>query len=320
MSGDSVPVGVIGLGDIARKAYLPVLCAQPDVEPRLLTRDRAKLDRVGDAYRVPHRFTDLDELIASGIRAAFVHTPTDTHHDIVTRLLEADVDVFVDKPLAYTLEESRALVSLARERNRSLAVGFNRRHAPAYAVTGPCELVMLQKDRRGGAENVRTAVMDDFIHLVDTLRALAPGTARETHVHGSVVDGLLHHVVLQLTGPGFTGLAVMNRDSGTADELLQTAGAGRRREVLNLVHVTEDGVPRRSDDWASVGHRRGFEPMCRWFLDAVHAGTRLDAGDALLTHELCEEVITALTGPVPGRTPARGDQNEIDQPSILPVS
>jgi virulence factor len=55
-TGHGVPtprlrVGMVGLGDIAQKAYLPVLTARPDVELHLLTRDRAKLDRIGGRSR-----------------------------------------------------------------------------------------------------------------------------------------------------------------------------------------------------------------------------------------------------------------------------
>ncbi|CCH33396.1 Gfo/Idh/MocA family oxidoreductase [Actinosynnema sp. NPDC047251] len=297
MSPSPVPVGVIGLGDIARKAYLPVLCALPGLVPHLMTRSRDTVDRIGDAYRVPDRHTTLDGLIEAGVRAAFVHAPTERHHGIVTRLLDAGVDVFVDKPLSYSLAESRELVALARERGRCLAVGFNRRFAPAYvaALEHPRDLVLLQKDRRDDAGDVRTVVLDDFIHLVDTLRMLAPATADDVRVRGSVVDGRLHHVVLDLDGPGFTGTAVMNRLGGTADEVLQTAGANSRREVVNLTRVVENGVPQRTDDWASTGRRRGFEAMCEHFLDAVRSGRRLDAGDALATHELCERIIAELS-------------------------
>ncbi|MFI9151652.1 Gfo/Idh/MocA family protein [Streptomyces sp. NPDC053367] len=295
-----MPVAVIGLGSIAQKAYLPVLGALPDVDLRFMTRDPEKLARLGRAYRVRHLFTDLDAVIASGVRAAFVHAPTEQHHAIVGRLLDAGVDVLVDKPLSYRLDESRRLVELARERGRSLMVGFNRRHAPAYleALDGPRDLVVLQKDRRARTGDVRTVVLDDFIHLVDTLRMLAPdGVALDTH--GKVEDGLLHHVVLRATAPGFTGLAVMNRAGGSAGEVLQTAGADRRLDVVNLTDVIRhDGTPalHRGSDWEPVGRRRGFEGMCRRFLDAVRTGERLDAGDALVSHEWCEEVIGRLTG------------------------
>ncbi|CAL9543921.1 hypothetical protein SUDANB95_04253 [Actinosynnema sp. ALI-1.44] len=57
-----------------------------------------------------HRHTTLDGLLDAGIKAAFVHAPTERHAEIVTRLLEADVDVFVDQPLSYSITGSRALL------------------------------------------------------------------------------------------------------------------------------------------------------------------------------------------------------------------
>ncbi len=46
-------VGVIGLGDIAQKAYLPVLTAGPGLELHLQTRTPATLARVAATYRIP---------------------------------------------------------------------------------------------------------------------------------------------------------------------------------------------------------------------------------------------------------------------------
>ncbi|MDI9913714.1 hypothetical protein [Rhodococcus sp. IEGM 1379] len=97
---------------------------------------------------------------------------------------------------------------------------------------------------------------------------------------------------LRLAETGFTGLAVMNRSSGSAGEILQTAGAGHRREVVNLGDVIEhDGAPKllRGSDWEPVGRRRGIEGACRHFLQSVRDGTTLDAEDALITHEWCED-------------------------------
>ena len=74
---------MIGLGDIAQKAYLPVLTARSDVELHLLTRDPAKLDRIGDAYRIPHRYTEIDVLLDAGVEAAFVHAATSAHLPLV---------------------------------------------------------------------------------------------------------------------------------------------------------------------------------------------------------------------------------------------
>ncbi|MFG3257696.1 Gfo/Idh/MocA family protein [Streptomyces sp. NPDC048172] len=292
-------IGVIGLGDIAHKAYLPVLTAQPGVEPHLVTRTPATLERFGAAYRVPeaHRHADLDALLAARPDAAFVHAPTAAHPGIVGRLLEAGVPTYVDKPLAYDLAESRRLVELAEARGTGLAVGFNRRHAPGYAqcLEHPRDLIVMQKHRVGLPEEPRTMVFDDFIHVVDTLRFLAPGTVDHIDVRARVRDGLLHHVVLQLSGDGFTALGAMNRLSGSAEEVLEVSGQDSKREVRNLAEVIDHkGQPslRRRGDWVPVARQRGIEQAVLTFLDDVRGGRTVSARDALLTHELCERVVT----------------------------
>ncbi|MFF2901277.1 Gfo/Idh/MocA family protein [Streptomyces sp. NPDC057966] len=294
-------VGCIGLGDIAQKAYLPVLTTLPGVELHLQTRTPATLATVAEAHRIAagQCHTDLESLIAQGLDAAFVHAPTDVHPEIVARLLEADVATYVDKPLAYELADSRRLVSLAEERGTSLAVGFNRRVAPGYAQCAehPRELILMQKNRVGMPEDPRTMVLDDFIHVVDTLRFLAPGPVEHTAVQARIREGLMHHVVLQLSGDGFTAIGTMNRLSGSTEERLEVSGQDTKREVVNLAEVIDHkGQPsvRRRGDWVSVARQRGIEQSVLSFLDAVRAGKVLSAEDALRTHELCERVLLDL--------------------------
>lgn len=294
-------VGCIGLGDIAQKAYLPVLGVQPGVELHLQTRTPATLARVADSLHLPaeRRHTDLDSLLARGLDAAFVHAPTVVHPEIVTRLLEAGVPTYVDKPLAYQLADSERLVALAEQRNVTLAIGFNRRYAPGYAQCAdhPRELILMQKNRIGLPEEPRSMILDDFIHVVDTLRFLAPGPVDDVTVRARVEGGLLHHVVLQLAGDGFTALGVMNRLSGSAEEILEVSGQDTKRQVLNLAEVVDHkGQPtvRRRGDWVPVARQRGIEQVVLAFLDAVRTGKVLSARDALATHELCERVVRAV--------------------------
>lgn len=294
-------VGCIGLGDIAQKAYLPVLGTQPGVDLHLQTRTPATLQRVADSLHLPagRRHTDLDALLAQDLDAAFVHAPTAVHPEIVTRLLEAGVPTYVDKPLAYELADSARLVELAEERGVSLMVGFNRRHAPGYAQCAehPRDLILLQKNRAGLPEEPRTMILDDFIHVVDTLRFLVPGPVDDVTVRGRMHDGLLHHVVLQLAGDGFTALGVMNRLSGSAEEILEVSGQDTKRQVVNLAEtIDHKGQPtvRRRGDWVPVARQRGIEQAVLAFLDAVRAGTLLSARDALETHELCERVLRTV--------------------------
>ncbi|WP_461034473.1 Gfo/Idh/MocA family protein [Streptomyces mayteni] len=296
-------VGVIGLGDIAQKAYLPVITTQPGVRPLLHTRSPATLERIAHAHRVPpeHCHPDLDGLIAARPDAAFVHAPTAAHPAIVSRLLTAGIPTYVDKPLASELGAAQRLVELAEQRGVPLAVGFNRRHAPAYAhcLEHPRDLIVLQKHRRSLPEDPRRTVFDDFIHVVDTLRFLVPGDVDRVDVSTRTRQGLLHHVVLQLAGDGFTALGVMNRVSGSAEEILEISGQDSKREIRNLAEITDHkGQPsvRRRGDWVPVARQRGIEQAAVGFLDAVRAGRTLSARDALRSHELCERVVRAALG------------------------
>ncbi|MFE3886661.1 Gfo/Idh/MocA family protein [Streptomyces lydicus] len=292
-------VGCIGLGDIARKAYLPVLGTQPGLELHLHTRTPATLERVGAAYRLTRGrlHSDLDSLLATGLDAAFVHAATAAHPEIVNRLIEAGVPTYVDKPLSYELATAQRLVALAEDRGVGLTVGFNRRFAPAYVQCREHarDLILMQKNRIGLPEDPRTLVLDDFIHVVDTLRFLVPGEIDHIDVRARIRDGLMQHVVLQLSGDGFTALGTMNRLSGSAEERLEVSGQDSKREVVNLAEVIDHkGQPsiRRRGDWVPVARQRGIEQIVLAFLDDVRAGRQPSAEDALRTHELCERVIT----------------------------
>ena len=298
-------VGMIGLGDIAQKAYLPVLTARSDVELHLLTRDRAKLDRIGDAYRIPHRYSDIDALLEAGVAAAFVHAATAAHLPLVERLLDAGRHVYVDKPLDAGYEGAERLVRLAQRRQRSLMVGFNRRYAPDYvALRGlPRDLIVMEKHRANLPAAPRSVVFDDFIHVVDTLRFLAPGPIEHTQVRVRVHGGRLHHVALELAGEGFTALGIMHRLSGAAHEHLHVMGDGGGCRVIDLAEVVRYGngepggmtVTRRGD-WTPVARQRGIEQICAAFLDAIRSGSLLSAEDALATHVICEQIVTKAQG------------------------
>ncbi|MBO3750350.1 Gfo/Idh/MocA family oxidoreductase [Streptosporangiaceae bacterium NEAU-GS5] len=289
---------MIGLGSIAEKAYLPVL-ASAGVELVLCTRDRRRLDMLAGLYRVRERVTSVNALLGYGIDAAFVHAATEAHGPIVTELIEAGVPVYVDKPLAYRLEDAAALVRLADGRGVPLMVGFNRRYAPGYAalLDRPRDLIVLQKNRSGPLQDPRVTVLDDFIHVVDTLRFLAAGPF-EARVRTRTREGLLEHVALTLEGDGWTAFGAMSRTSGVDEETCEVIGGGSKRKVVNLGDVVDYSggeTLRRRPDWTPATHQRGITQACATFLDAIRSGRPLSAADALETHTLCERIVQAAT-------------------------
>ncbi|MEV0969277.1 Gfo/Idh/MocA family protein [Microtetraspora glauca] len=291
-------IGIIGLGDIAEKAYLPVLATTPGIVPHLCTRNEDTLARLGAAYRIDRLFTTVGELVEAGIEAAFVHAATSAHVPLVEALIEAGVHVYVDKPLADNLPDSERLVRLARDRGRSLMVGFNRRYAPGYTALRdlPRDLVILEKNRVDAAADPRTVVFDDFVHVADTLRFLAPGEVTDVRVRTRVRSGLLEHIVLELGGDGFTAIGVMNRVGGSTEETCEAMGGGRKRRVIDLGDVVDHAggeTLSRRPPWTPVARQRGIEQICHAFLDAVREGRTISAEDALVTHAICEDVVAA---------------------------
>lgn len=293
---------IVGLGDIARKAYLPVLATRPELELQLCTRDLAVLAAVGDQYRIAHRFANIEEALAAArFDAAFVHAATHAHPALVEALLTAGVPVLVDKPLAYSLAEATQLVELAVAKGLLLAVGFNRRFAPDHRAVreGPRSVVLMQKHRRAQAAPPREAIFDDFVHVADTLRWMAPGETTRTSIETMVRNGLLEAVTLTLAGADGHAIGIMHRASGMDEERLDVFGADAKRSVLNLSdRVDHDGAVqlRRRGDWTSVAVQRGFDVMCEDFLARVRAGRATDAADLLATHRLCEQIVEHAGG------------------------
>jgi virulence factor len=296
-------IAMVGLGDIAQKAYLPIIATLSDVEVVLCSRNGSQLTRLADRNRIRQFTTDIGELASMNIDAAFVHTATESHANVVSRLLEFGAHVYVDKPLAYTLPEAQRMVALAESTNRLLMVGFNRRYAPMYEalVDKPDRrIVIMQKNRHAQADLARRVVFDDFIHVVDTLRFLAPGPIEEIRVAGVNCSGRLDHIVLHLNGPGFNLLGSMNRDSGISEEVLEVMSPGNKWRVEFLSKTTHYHAGTESvataGDWDTVLWRRGFPQIIQHFIDCIRTNsvTRQSAQDALATHALCEQIVAQL--------------------------
>lgn len=297
-------IGIIGLGDIAGKAYLPVLSSRPGLEVHLLSRNKTALKTAGSKYRFENLHNSMDSLIHSGIRGAFVHTATSAHFGIVETLLQHDIHVFVDKPVTLDHRSSKKLVELAESKNLILMAGFNRRYAPVYQklkeLAEP-SMIIMQKNRQGLPCELRSFIFDDFIHVVDTLRYLFPYPIDQLLVNGMKKDDLLYHVTIQLiSNNGTTAIGIMNRDAGTTEEKVEVFSATEKRVVSNVSELYSQkgtNISRiGSSDWEPMLYKRGFEQMVTDFLGALHGNSvpKIFGRDALLTHELCEIIVERL--------------------------
>ena len=297
-------IALIGLGDIAQKAYLPILGNHPGVTPLLCTRDPAVLHRLARQYRVDEAFNDLEEVIARRPDAAMVHSSTDSHAALVTRLLEAGIPVFVDKPLSDVPGDTERMLDLAASRQLPLFVGFNRRYAPLVAQlkAAPDPLqVSWRKHRVDLPGEPRTFLFDDFIHVVDGLRFLATGPVENLRVHARMRDGLLTAVDVQWTQGDTLLSGSMNRVSGLTEETIDYFTEGNKWTVKELHAGTHYNNGERTDlgfgNWTPTLEKRGFVAMIEHWLEVVRTGGHDPAyiADMRETHALCERIMKAVT-------------------------
>ncbi|MDR7078295.1 virulence factor [Neobacillus niacini] len=298
-------LGIIGLGDIAKKAYLPVVSKLADVEFHIFTRSTTVLTEISNQYRFPHIHSSLTSIIESGIKGAFVHSSTGSHEQIVRELLENGIHVYVDKPITYHLETTKELVELAERKGLILMTGFNRRFAPFYRAMTEIDqpnMILLQKNRHALPSDVRTFVFDDFIHVLDTVRFLFQGEIQDVIVQGKVTNGILYHVVVQFISNSMTGIAIMNRDSGAVEEKLEVMGPNEKRVVLDLDKLTiyreQKEIVHPFNNWDSTLFKRGFEQIIAEFINAVRTDSfpSVTARDSLQTHEICERIVQQFVG------------------------
>ncbi len=114
-------VAVIGAGSFGRH-HVRVVKEIPGVE----------LTAIVDP-KVEGALKTVDEVIGQ-IDAAIIATPTVTHESIASRLLEAGIDVLVEKPIAETSEGAERLAHLAQKTGRILQAGHLERFNPAVTA------------------------------------------------------------------------------------------------------------------------------------------------------------------------------------------
>ncbi|MBM5693767.1 gfo/Idh/MocA family oxidoreductase [Listeria seeligeri] len=296
-------IAVVGLGGIAQKAYLPVFAELENVEVHLYTRNAQKLKHLSEKYRFDHYHQSIDSMIASGVNAAFVHSATKSHPEVIRAFLAHQIPVYVDKPIADNLVEVEELTNLAKAQNTMLMTGFNRRFAPKYqelkALTD-INMIVMQKNRAEQPGEPRTFIYDDFIHVIDTVRYLLDAKIDQLNVFPVWQNELLASIIVQIAAGDKVATAIMNRDSGVNEERLAVMTPNAKYEVENVTetHIYQGTTERfeRFGDWETTLYKRGFEPIIQSFLNAVRSGVKspISEEDALETHRLAEEILRQL--------------------------
>jgi myo-inositol 2-dehydrogenase/D-chiro-inositol 1-dehydrogenase len=218
-------IGALHAANVARGVPGAHLAGVADVDP-------AAAERAVQSAGSGRAVTDYRELLADPtVAAVVIATPTDTHAQLMREAAAAGKQIFCEKPIALTLEATRAAIDAVAATGVSLQIGFNRRFDAPYAqaraaiargdIGEPWIVKLVGRDPRiAPLSYLRVSggqFKDQAIHEYDAARWLIGREVEEVFATGSVlVDpavGEIGDVDTSLTTLRFEGGALGLVDS-----------------------------------------------------------------------------------------------------------
>ena len=199
-------VAVVGAGAFG-KNHLRILAASPDVElVAAVDADGGVASQAAAEYKC-RALTDYREL--SGIcDAAVVATPTSSHEEIGTFLMDAGIDVMIEKPIAPSVAAAERLSAKAIATGRILQVGHLERFNPAVrALEKLATLPLFFEVHRLSLFSPRSldvdVVLDLMIHDLEIVLALTGTEPEEVRASGiSILSKKVDIANVRLAFPG----------------------------------------------------------------------------------------------------------------------
>lgn len=129
-----VKLGVIGCGAIGQRRHIPEAAGHRDVQiAALCDVNEERAAEVAAKYNNPAIFKDYRKMIEwADLDAVAVCTPNKYHAEQTIASLNAKKHVLVEKPMAATREEAKAMIAAAKKAKKILMVGQNQRLMPTH--------------------------------------------------------------------------------------------------------------------------------------------------------------------------------------------
>jgi predicted dehydrogenase len=122
---------VVGSGAFATDWLAPGIAAARGAElTAVVSRDRGRAAAAAGRLGVPHAATALAELVDLGVDAVHIATPNPQHAPLAIEAAGLGLHVLVEKPMAATVAECRAMAQAAAAAGVLLTVGSSMAWAP----------------------------------------------------------------------------------------------------------------------------------------------------------------------------------------------
>ncbi len=298
-------VAVVGAGSfgrnhlrVIRQSGRAALAAVVDIN-----RDRAA--EAGAQYEC-EALTGIDGL-EGNIDAAVVATPTITHREIATALMERGIDVLVEKPIAPDVPSAQRMIDIAARRGRILQVGHLERFNPAVtALETMATIPLFFEVHRLSLFSPRSldvdVVLDLMIHDIDIVLSLVRRTPEEIRAAGiSILSPKVDIANVRLAFPG--GCIANLTASRVSTERVRKLRLFQPRQYLSLDYARQDLVAFEVSEERQIGFQSASiqkeEPLrleLESFFESVEQRTapRVTGDDARRALEVAVEILDKI--------------------------
>lgn len=183
-------IGVLGAGHLG-KIHLKLLGEVKEFKlVGFYDPDFATARQVSEAIGVPY-YESLEKLIEE-VDAVDIVTPTVNHYECAVKALRLSKHLFIEKPLANTVQEARDMIRLAKEADVKVQVGHVERFNPAFkAAASYIHQPMFIETHRLAQFNPRgtdvSVVLDLMIHDIDIVLSTVKSSVKKISTSGVAV-------------------------------------------------------------------------------------------------------------------------------------
>ncbi|MFW6179910.1 MAG: Gfo/Idh/MocA family protein [Desulfohalobiaceae bacterium] len=155
-------------------------------------QDQAKCRQIAEQFGTV-AFSRLDSLLRR-VQAVSIVVPTEAHHQVALQALEQDCHLFIEKPMAHTVDQAQEINHTARQKDRKVQVGHIERFNPAFLCLRDKAIQPLFVEcHRLSRYNPRgtdvSVILDLMIHDLDIILHLMQGRPKSIQACGvSVVS------------------------------------------------------------------------------------------------------------------------------------
>jgi predicted dehydrogenase len=224
--------------------------------------DAARADEAAKLYAIPV-FASVEALLKADLKinAACVAVPTVKHCEVARELLDAGLDLLIEKPLAATLAEADALIEDQEKNGRIVQPGHLERFNPAVTAVEPkLTRPMFFEAHRLSVFTPRSldvdVVLDLMIHDLDIVLTFARSLVREVRAVGLPV--LSPKVDIANVRVEFESGCVANfTASRVSTERVRKLRFFEPRQYVSIDYARRDVLVIRIDDPPAVGQTSG---------------------------------------------------------------